>query len=45
LDTLLDLNEAGANFSDDDIRDEVMTMMLSVSVTKNSNVCKTIFKY
>jgi len=36
----LDLNEAGANFSDDDIRDEVVTMMIGVSVNKNSNECR-----
>jgi len=38
LDTLFDLNEAGINFSDEEIRDEVVTMMMSVSVTKNSKV-------
>jgi len=38
LDTLLDLNEAGANFSDEELRDEVVTMMIGVSVTKNINV-------
>jgi len=37
LDKLLDLNEAGANFSDDDIRDEVVTMMIGVSINKSSN--------
>lgn len=31
LDTLLELNEAGANFSDEEIRDEVVTMMIGVS--------------
>lgn len=31
LDTLFELNEAGANFSDDDIKDEVVTMMIGVS--------------
>lgn len=31
LDTLFELNEVGANFSDDDIRDEVVTMMIGVS--------------
>lgn len=36
LDTLLDLNEAGANFSDEELRDEVVTMMIGVSTTKNS---------
>jgi len=36
----LDLNEAGANFSDEEIRDEVVTMMIAVSITKNSNVCR-----
>jgi len=40
LDTLFDLNEGGENFSDEEIRDEVVTMMMSVSVTKNSNVCR-----
>jgi cytochrome P450 family 4 len=40
LDTLLDLNEAGANFSDEELRDEVVTMMIGVSVTKNSKVCR-----
>jgi len=32
LDTLFELNEAGANFSDDDIKDEVVTMMIGVSI-------------
>jgi len=40
LDTLLDLNEAGAKFSDEEIRDEVVTMMIGVSVNKNSKVWK-----
>lgn len=31
LDTLLELNDAGANFSDEEIRDEVVTMMIGVS--------------
>ncbi|KAF0760019.1 Uncharacterized protein FWK35_00004731, partial [Aphis craccivora] len=39
LDTLLDLNEAGANFSDDDIRDEVVTMMIGGSETSTITVC------
>lgn len=30
LDTLLELNEIGANFSDDELRDEVVTMMIGV---------------
>jgi len=34
------LNEAGANFSDEELRDEVVTMMIGVSITKNSNVCR-----
>jgi len=34
LDTLFELNEAGANFSNDDIRDEVVTMMIGVSKYK-----------
>ncbi|XP_022166735.1 cytochrome P450 4C1-like [Myzus persicae] len=33
LDTLFELNEAGANFSDDDIKDEVVTMMIGGSET------------
>jgi len=32
LDTLLELNDAGANFSHDEIRDEVVTMMIGVSI-------------
>lgn len=32
LDTLLDLNDAGANFTNDEIRDEVVTMMIGVSI-------------
>lgn len=36
LDTLLELNEAGANFSDEELRDEVVTMMIGVSKSKNS---------
>jgi len=32
LDTLLELNDAGANFTDDEIRDEVVTMMIGVSI-------------
>jgi len=40
LDTLLDLNEAGANFSDEELRDEVVTMMIGVSRTKNSQMCE-----
>jgi len=35
----LDLNEAGANFSDEEIRDEVVTMMIGVSVNISSNAC------
>lgn len=34
LDTLLELNEAGANFSDEEIRDEVVTMMIGVSISE-----------
>lgn len=34
LDTLFELNEARANFSNDDIRDEVVTMMIGVSKYK-----------
>jgi len=30
LDILLELNDAGSNFSDDDLRDEVVTMMIAV---------------
>lgn len=40
LDTLLELNEAGANFSDEELRDEVVTMMIGVSTTKNSKNCQ-----
>lgn len=32
LDTLLELNDAGANFSFDEIRDEVVTMMIGVCI-------------
>lgn len=32
LDTLLELNEAGAKFSDDELRDEVVTTIIGVSV-------------
>lgn len=31
MDTLLELNDAGANFSDEEIRDEVVTMLIGVS--------------
>jgi len=40
LDTLLELNEAGANFSDEELRDEVVTMMIGVSTTKKSKDCQ-----
>lgn len=40
LDTLLELNEAGANFSDEELRDEVVTMMIGVSTTKKSKECQ-----
>lgn len=40
LDTLLDLNEAGANFSDEELRDEVVTMMIGVSTSRNSINCQ-----
>ncbi|KAF0760023.1 cytochrome P450 4C1-like [Aphis craccivora] len=39
LDTLLDLNEAGANFSDEELRDEVVTMMIGGSETSAITVC------
>ncbi|XP_050054619.1 cytochrome P450 4C1-like isoform X2 [Aphis gossypii] len=39
LDTLLDLNEASANFSDEEIRDEVVTMMIGGSETSTITVC------
>lgn len=32
LDLLLEMNEAGAEFSDDNIRDEVVTMMVGVCI-------------
>lgn len=32
LDTLLELNDAGANFTLDEIRDEVVTMMIGVCI-------------
>jgi len=38
LDTLLELNEAGANFSDEEIRDEVVTMMIGVSISEKSKL-------
>jgi cytochrome P450 family 4 len=42
----LDLNDAGANFTNDEIRDEVVTMMIGVSIyLKNSEVQKLIEKY
>lgn len=39
LDTLLELNDAGANFSHDEIRDEVVTMMIGGSETSGITVC------
>ncbi|XP_001951034.3 cytochrome P450 4C1 [Acyrthosiphon pisum] len=39
LDTLLDLNEAGANFSDEELRDEVVTMMIGGSETSAITLC------
>ncbi|XP_050054621.1 cytochrome P450 4C1-like [Aphis gossypii] len=39
LDTLFDLNEGGENFSDEEIRDEVVTMMMSGSETSTVTVC------
>ncbi|XP_026817199.1 cytochrome P450 4C1-like [Rhopalosiphum maidis] len=39
LDTLFELNEAGANFSDDDIKDEVVTMMIGGSETSAITIC------
>ncbi|XP_022166734.1 cytochrome P450 4C1-like isoform X2 [Myzus persicae] len=39
LDTLFELNEVGANFSDDDIRDEVVTMMIGGSETSAITLC------
>ncbi|XP_027840519.2 cytochrome P450 4C1-like [Aphis gossypii] len=39
LDTLFELNEAGANFSDDDFRDEVVTMMIGGSETSAITLC------
>ncbi|XP_050423133.1 cytochrome P450 4C1-like [Adelges cooleyi] len=39
LDTLLELNEAGANFSNDEIRDEVVTMMIGGSETSAITNC------
>lgn len=44
LDTLLELNEAGANFSDDEIRDEVVTMMIGVSIEKITK-CVQYYNY
>jgi len=41
LDTLLDLNEAGANFSDEELRDEVVTMMIGVSTSKKRKDSQT----
>jgi cytochrome P450 len=34
LDKLLQLNETGANLSDEDLRDEVVTMMIAVIISK-----------
>jgi cytochrome P450 family 4 len=34
LDKLLELNEAGANFSDEELREEVVTMMSAVIFSK-----------
>ncbi|CAH1715439.1 unnamed protein product [Aphis gossypii] len=39
LDTLFDLNEAGENFSDEEIRDEVVTMMMTGSETSTITGC------
>ncbi|KAE9541566.1 hypothetical protein AGLY_003557 [Aphis glycines] len=39
LNTLLDLNEAGENFSDEEIRDEVVTMMMTGSETSSVTGC------
>ncbi|VVC43515.1 Cytochrome P450, E-class, group I,Cytochrome P450,Cytochrome P450, conserved site [Cinara cedri] len=39
LDTLLELNETGANFSDAEIRDEVVTMMIGGSETSAITNC------
>lgn len=44
LDTLLELNEAGANFSDEELRDEVVTMMIGVSKTKSSKIMQKLFE-
>ncbi|XP_065201589.1 cytochrome P450 4C1-like [Planococcus citri] len=42
LDILLDLNEKGAEFTDDDIRDEVVTMMIGGSETSALTNCYTL---
>nr|QTC11262.1 cytochrome P450 380C41 [Phenacoccus solenopsis] len=42
LDILLDLNENGAEFTDDDIRDEVVTMMIGGSETSALTNCYTL---
>lgn len=34
----MDLNEKGAEFTDDDIRDEVVTMMIGVSTYSHKGV-------
>ncbi|XP_016658611.1 cytochrome P450 4C1 isoform X3 [Acyrthosiphon pisum] len=39
LDTLFELNETGANFSDNDILDEVVTMMIGGSETSAITLC------
>lgn len=39
MDTLFELNEAGANFSDNDILDEVVTMMIGGSETSAITLC------
>jgi len=38
LDTLFELNNTGGNFSDSDIRDEVVTMMTAV------NICYILYR-
>lgn len=35
----MELNDAGANFTDDEIRDEVVTMMIGVSIFENDEIC------
>lgn len=41
LDTLFELKDAGANLSDKDIKDEVITMMIGVCISETINLIIT----